>query len=360
MADALFVTTPKGIIKTANPAVSRLLGYGVKELINQPIAKFIKNEQFLHSLTEQANATPQELICHTQDGRKLIIAFSKSTIPGEQQENIVYIGRDITRQVIYLHRIKTLNQSLQQKTEELEQVNTELEAFSRTVSHDLRGPLSHISLFNQLMMVEYASQLDDQGRDYMTEIKEGCHRMNQLISDLLQLSRAKFQELNLDLIDLSDLGEDILFRLKRKERDRPVQIRIQPSIEVVGDYGLIKVVLENLLNNAWKYTSKETAPKIHLGIVSHVNHSFEQVKVLTQSQPGKIYFVRDNGAGFDMAKAQDLFAPFKRLHSQEEFEGTGVGLATVKRIIERHQGNIWAESIPGQGTTFYFTLNCSL
>jgi light-regulated signal transduction histidine kinase (bacteriophytochrome) len=235
-----------------------------------------------------------------------------------------------------------LEERVQQRTAELSEANRELEAFSYTVAHDLRGPLDNIGNIGFLLQEAYGDRLDADGRRFLDELMSGTRKMSTLIKDLLNLSRANRQAFHGQIIDLSGMANSILENLKAAEPERHVQISVAPGLMVLGDDGLLCVAMENLIGNAWKYTSKRADARIEFG---HMESAGETV-----------FFVRDNGAGFDPTYSDRLFQPFQRLHVQSDFPGTGVGLATVTRIIARHEGRIWAESGIGKGATFYFTV----
>ena len=242
--------------------------------------------------------------------------------------------------------LRQLNEELERRVRErtraLEDANRELESFSYSVSHDLRAPLRSIDGFSQVLVRRYQDQLDDTGRDYLDRVRRASQRMGQLIDDLLELSRVTRGPLRRLPVDLSALGESVAEELQRSDPERQVAFRIEPGLTVFGDTGLLRALLENLLGNAWKFTRHTPSPQITLGCLD---------------QDGKkVNFVRDNGAGFDSAYAHKLFTAFQRLHAQDEYEGTGIGLATVLRIVHRHQGTLWAEGAVGQGATIYFTL----
>jgi light-regulated signal transduction histidine kinase (bacteriophytochrome) len=221
--------------------------------------------------------------------------------------------------------------------------NRELESFSYSVAHDLRAPLRGIDGFSQALVEDCAGQLDDRGREYLKYIRESAQRMTQLIDDLLVLSRVTRADLNRTRVDLSSLARSVVERLQVSGTDRAVTWTIQDGLIATGDARLLRAALENLLGNAWKFTSKQPSARIEFGAL------FEKQHV--------VYFVRDNGAGFDMTYAGKLFGAFQRLHAAEEFEGTGIGLATVQRIVRRHGGRVWAEGAVGRGASFYFTLD---
>jgi signal transduction histidine kinase len=231
---------------------------------------------------------------------------------------------------------------LEQKHCDLEAVNQELAAFSYSVSHDLRAPLRAIDGFSHVLLSNYSSQLDDQGRHYLERVRSGTQRMAQLIDDLLSLSQITRGSLSRQRVDMTDVARNILAELERREAGRKVNCRVSDGLVVHTDPGLLSVMLENLLGNAWKFTSKQPLAKIEVG--------------KDESGGPPVFFVRDNGAGFDMEHSKKLFIPFQRLHSDIQFEGTGIGLATVHRVVSRHGGRVWAEAQPGQGATFFFTL----
>lgn len=235
-----------------------------------------------------------------------------------------------------------LEQRVEARTAALERANRELEAFSYSVSHDLRTPLRAIDGFSQALLEDYGDNLDDTGRDFLKRVRSGAQRMGQLIDDLLKLSRVSRSTLTRETVDISALASEIIAELRNQNSQREVAVKIAEGLTTVGDAQLLRIALENLLNNAWKYTGRRDAATIELGVSAH--------------SEGSCYFVRDNGAGFNMAYADKLFGAFQRLHDAKEFSGTGVGLATVQRIIDRHGGKIWAEAEVDRGSTFYFTL----
>ncbi|MCP3137076.1 sensor histidine kinase [Pyxidicoccus xibeiensis] len=241
----------------------------------------------------------------------------------------------------------SLERRVQELTAELQVVNEELEAFSYSVSHDLRAPLRAIEGFSRIVLEDYGPglPLDDQGREYLERISAGGKRMATLIEDLLKLSRVTRAGIRRLPVDLSEMAREVVDNLRRQEPDRAVTVSIAPAARTTGDPHLLRLVLENLLGNAWKFTGKKAAPRIELGV--------------EEKDGERWFFVRDDGAGFDMAYADKLFAPFQRLHSDAEFQGTGIGLATVQRIIRRHGGSVRAEARAGHGATFWFTLESS-
>lgn len=235
-----------------------------------------------------------------------------------------------------------LEQRVHQRTHELAVSNQELEAFSYSVSHDLRAPLRTIDGFSLALQEDFADKLNDEGRDYISRVRGGVQRMGTLIDALLQLSRVTRSEVQKEPVDLSQLATLVFNELKAADPERRVEFIAQPGLVVNGDARLLRIALENLIGNAWKFTSKTTEARIEFG---------------SSIRDGRtVYFIRDNGAGFDMQYVDRLFTAFQRLHGDREFKGSGIGLATVSRIIHRHHGSIGAESEPGRGTTFYFDL----
>ena len=271
------------------------------------------------------------------DGQETWVSTTK--VPLRDQEGKIIgtfgISRDITDR-------KRAGIALQKAKLEMEAANKELEAFSYSVSHDLRAPLRSVDGFSQALLEDYGDMLPPDGRNFLERIRSSAQRMAELIDDLLNLSKVTRASMKLVPVDLSQLAQGIVAELQRTHRERKVNINITPNLKVRGDPGLLQAVLENLLNNAWKFTSKREQAEIEFG------SKLENEET--------IYFIRDNGAGFDMAYVGKLFGAFQRLHAMTEYSGTGIGLATVQRIINRHGGRIWAEGAVDQGATFSFTL----
>ncbi len=226
--------------------------------------------------------------------------------------------------------------------ERLEAAYKELEAFSYSVSHDLRAPLRTISAFTQALADDLKFQLDEKSRDHLRRVLAAAARMSDLIDALLELSQITRTQLGRHRVDLSQMAQVIIEDLRRRDVTRKLSAEIAPDLVIDADARLMRIALENLIGNAWKFTANVERPKVTIGV--------EQV------EGERVFFVRDNGAGFDMASADRLFTPFQRLHATRDYAGTGIGLATVRRIIERHGGRIWAQAAPGEGATFFFTL----
>lgn len=238
--------------------------------------------------------------------------------------------------------IRMLNLNLEKRVRELSAANKELDAFSYTVSHDLRAPLIRMDGFTRALLEQYAGKLDDQGKLYLERVRSASQRMCQLVDDLLDFSRVSRADMRVEQLDLSDVVRAIVADIQSRNPERAVGFVIEDGVTAVGDLALARIVLVNLLENAWKFTRKQPQARIEFG------------RTFQNGVP--IYFVRDNGAGFDPAYSHKLFTPFDRLHSPADFEGTGIGLATVDRIVRRHGGRIWAEGEVQRGATFYFTL----
>lgn len=258
----------------------------------------------------------------------------------ESEKNKVgLVNEELEAQIEVRARVETQMRGV---NAELLAANKELEAFSYSVSHDLRAPLRGIDGFSLALLEDYADKLDARGKDYLYRVRAGSQRMGVLIDDLLNLARVTRTEIRVESTDLSALARLIVSDLQKAQPERRVELGIEKGVEALVDAHLMRIVLENLLGNAWKFTSKRESPCIEFG---------------RARRDGRIvYYVRDNGAGFDPAYAGRLFGAFQRLHDKSDFPGTGVGLATVQRIIHRHGGKIWAESAVGRGATFYFTL----
>ena len=238
---------------------------------------------------------------------------------------------------------KQLEESLREASKRLTESNKELDAFSYSVSHDLRAPLRSMDGFSKVLLEDHADRIDDVGKDYLKRIRAASQLMGQLIDDLLKLSRISRSEMRVETVDLSELGREIAAQLRNSSPDRNVEFVIADGLVARGDPHLLKIAIDNLMGNAWKFTGRHPAARIEFG--------------QDKTDGKKTFFVRDDGAGFDMAYVGKMFAPFQRLHSSDEFPGSGIGLATVRRIIGRHGGMIWAEGAVEKGATFHFTLD---
>jgi len=293
----------------------------------------------------ELNITPEELKRKIDYYREKQELLKKHAMELEkkikEREDEIVLRKKVEEEV------KQLNEELEQRvalrTSELEEVNKELKAFAYSISHDLRAPLRSIDGFSLILLEDYTNKLDDEGKDYLQRIRSNSQKMATLIEHILKLSQVAHMEISLKQVNLSDMVKNILDDLKHNDRERNVDTVIKEGIIVYSDEILMARVMENLLNNAWKYTSKHASAIIEFGIIDH------------EGRPA--YFIRDNGAGFDMSYSNKLFGIFQRLHGTDEFTGIGVGLATVQRIIHRLGGQIWAEGEIEKGATFYFTLS---
>ncbi|HSG32673.1 MAG TPA: PAS domain S-box protein [Thermodesulfobacteriota bacterium] len=261
-------------------------------------------------------------------------------------DSVMGVVEDITQRKKDENEIRSLNIDLEkrvaERTTQLRAANNELEAFSYSVSHDLRSPLRALDGFSQAVLEDYHDKIDDKGKDYLTRIRKASQRMSDLIDDLLNLSRLTRSDMEFADVNLSKLVSDKIDELKRIEPTRKIKVNIKNNVNVTGDPRLLNIAIENLIGNAWKFTSKSTNPMIEFGI--------------SNNSDKLIYYIKDNGAGFNMEYAGKLFGPFQRLHSDQDYRGSGIGLATVQRVITRHGGKIWAEGKEGKGATFFFTL----
>ncbi len=290
-----------------------------------------------------------EVLLNTKSGAQCAALISTERIAFDGEECLLCLIHDVTdrKKKEDEARIRTvdLEKRVGERTAELTSANKELESFAYSISHDLRAPLRGIDGFSHLLAEEYGEQLDAQGKGYLERVRAAAQRMGTLIDDILELSRVTRHSMRRSQVDLSRLAKEILEEQAHSAPERALEVAIAPDCTAFGDPQLLRVMMQNLLENAWKYTGKEAAPRIEFG---------------RETQGGEqVFFVRDNGVGFDMKYADRLFAPFQRLHKPEEFAGTGIGLATVARVVRRHGGRVWAESAPGNGATLRFTLGSS-
>ena len=353
MLDAL---DAEGNIIVWNQECERVTGYSAEEIIGNPQAwemvypDPVYRQNMMNLWAKMGhNYRNWEWNIVSKSGEIKTIAWSNIAaffpVPGWAGWGV---GVDVTERKQAELEVIQLNQTLEQKvnerTAELAAANKELEAFSYSVSHDLRAPLRGIDGFSKVLLERYADRLDEQGKHYLDRIRAGTQRMGELIQDMLMLSRVTRAEMKRVPVNLSTIAQEVSKDLSESQPERSVQWNIAPEIMVLGDAALLRIVLENLLSNAWKFTSNCTQTQIEFGKKFVSDHT-------------EVYFVQDNGVGFDMTYVNKLFIAFQRLHSTNDFPGTGVGLAIVQRIIHRHGGNVWAEGMINQGATFYFTLS---
>lgn len=300
-------------------------------------------QRFNAKLEKNGYLHNEEVNLKTLKGAEFVASITAVLKQDGKEGNFVdCIVEDISERKHNEQKIQQLNNTLRTHMDELEAINQELEAFSYSVSHDLRAPLRAIDGFSHILLSRYADKLDDTGKDRLDRIRAAAQRMGALIDDLLKLSRVSRVQLERETVDLSQIASEVVQELRHGEPERKVSFSIQPELSSLADRQLLRVVLDNLLGNAWKFTARRNDAEIEVG---------EQC-----NGEGCVFYVRDNGAGFDMRYVHKLFGAFQRLHDNSEFPGTGIGLATVQRVINKHGGRIWAESEVDKGTSFYFTL----
>jgi PAS domain S-box-containing protein len=329
-----------------NPAWTTTLGWTVEELCAAPFLDFVHPDDRAATERQSAALGEGEAVVsfenryRCRDGRYRWLLWNARAHNG-----VIYASaRDITQSRETMRQLDEANQTLRHRTVELEAANRELEAFSYSVSHDLRAPLRAIDGFCEVIEEDFGTAIDEGARDALRRVRAAATRMGTLIDALLSLSRVTRMDLQREDLDLSAVASSIVTERPDAATVAPA-VSIAPDLRGRGDPRLVRILLQNLLDNAWKYTSKTSQPRIEVGR-THLNGSSS-------------FYVRDNGAGFDMARAGKLFGVFQRLHAERDFDGTGIGLATVQRIIQRHGGRIWAEAAVGAGATFFFTLEPS-
>jgi signal transduction histidine kinase len=330
-----------GLVATAVVGFIVLLVLLVGALINEPI--LVLSRAAITAAEGKLDTTvplsgPKEIARVAEEFNHMV------AVRHEKELEIKKLNADLEKRVQErTAELEKTNTALTARSKDLETANKELEAFCYSVSHDLRAPVRTIGGFTKVLIEGYSHQLDESGKDYLDRTGRAVERMTELIDDLLELSRISRSKLVCTEVDLTALAADVSKELKATAPERPITFDLEPGLVARGDAGLLRVLIENLLGNSWKFTRKHNAPRIEFG--------------KEQSRGATVYFVRDNGAGFDMKYANKLFGAFERLHSPGEYEGHGIGLATVQRIVHRHGGHAWGEGRPGEGAIFYFTLS---
>jgi len=343
--DAIVTADHRGQITYVNHATEALFGRSAVALLGQPLTVLMPPRlreahaqglaRYLKTREPRVLGKTLEMPALRSDGTEIAIELSITTWAARGETSFAAIIRDISER-------KRIAATLEQRTRLLEATNRELEAFSYSVAHDLRAPLRAIDGFSQALLEDFGGKLNEVGRSYLTRVRVNAQRMAGLIDDLLELSRVARWELRREPVDLAAIARESLGSLQRAEPNRAVEIAIAGDTQTTGDPKLLAIVFDNLCGNAWKFTSKRTAPRIEIGA--------------EPAAAGRVFYVRDNGVGFDPKYTNKLFGVFQRLHAEADFPGTGIGLATVQRIVERHGGRVWAEGKVGDGATFYFTL----
>ncbi|MDP2818141.1 MAG: PAS domain S-box protein [Polaromonas sp.] len=358
IGDGVITINSQGIVRSTNPAAAKIFGYTPDKIIGHNINMLMPEpdhsahdghlKRYLGTGQAHMLGTGREVTAQRSDGGRFPMELHVSEFDLEGSRHFLGSMRDITERKQARDEVMRLNASLeervQKRTAQLQAANEELQAFSYSVSHDLRTPLSSIAGFSGLLSREMGSdEAGERTKHYLARIGAGVVQMSELIDALLKLAQLSRTSLRWDSVDLSTMAQTVLNGYQEREPGRVTRLDIQPGLVVQGDPQLLRQVLENLLGNAWKFCRQQTPTRI----------AFRR-----ESRPDgeTVYAVQDNGAGFDMAYSDKLFGAFQRLHTVAEFTGSGIGLATVQRIIARHGGRVWGESSPGQGATFYFTL----
>ena len=345
------ITAPDGRIVAVNDALARMLGYAREELVgaDNRLVTFPEDDAAMRErAADMATGASKEVRARrrfrTRDGSARWGDVTSSLRRDADGRPMYFIGSvvDMTDEVTAEAELRERSAELERTAARLHDANAELEAFSYSVSHDLRAPLRAVDGFSQILADDYGDVLDDAGKTNLQRIRTGAQRMNRLIDDLLALSRVGRTELQLDAVDVSAMAAATVEDLRAAAPERRVQVAVRPGLTAVADRGLVRVLLTNLLGNAWKFTAQQAEAHIEVGA--------------RDEDGGTVFFVRDDGIGFDQEHAEDVFTPFTRLDPQAGFAGSGIGLATVRRIVARHGGRCWAQGAPGEGATFFFTL----
>jgi len=340
-----------GAILESNPAMAEIAGLSQAAMAGTAFKRYFvdgaddfSRTQELQALREGVHRSTRRLRRNDGDIREVHLA--STLMPGDDGSDVARLVQvdDVTERVRAEAQVHALNRTLEsrveERTRELTQANHELESFAYIVSHDLRAPLRSIDGFGRILAERYGEVIDAQGQDYLARVRNAAARMDALIDALLKMSRISRGEFRRTPLDLSRMAREVLGELRQSEPQREVAVRVAPGLQAEGDAALVRNLLENLIGNAWKFTANTAGATIEFG-----------------AEPGGVFFVADNGAGFNADYAGKLFRPFQRLHRDDEFKGHGVGLASVRRIVERHGGTISAQGRPGGGATFRFTLS---
>ena len=339
-----FTIDKSGLILEANLTISEMLGYPKIELLGKPLNSFIFRDDidifFVHQRKLLSNNAAER--CVLRLVKKDHSTFYSQFVSIGFTANVSQTNSNTLISIVDITVRKHLEEDLANHSRELEYANKELESFTYSASHDLNAPLRTLIGFSDILLEDYADVLDETVKIFVRGIAQSAKKMNVLIEDLLRLAKISQAEISLEEVNLSIMASSIIHDLKLSQSQRNVDVTIQENLKTHADPHLLQIVLTNLLGNAWKYTSKKEKSHIEFRVF--------------QENDKEIFFVRDNGDGFDMAFAKKLFVPFQRLHADSDFSGSGIGLAIVDRIITRHKGRIWAEAEKGKGATFYFTL----
>lgn len=352
--DAIVSLDLQGRIASWNRGATRLFGYSLQDALDLRVADLAAADSrrqlggWFDQVVDGEPVDQGEISCRRADGNSFTAEVTIAPVRDHNGETIAasLIARDVTRRKETEEELRSIQADLEsrvaKRTEALRYVNAELEAFTYSASHDLRAPLRGIDGFSLALLEDYGEVLDDSAVRYIERIRSGANRMGEIIDALLMLSRISTVTLSLGRVDIGGISSEIVRELQEAEPEREVELVVQPDLVVRADPQLMRIALQNLLGNAWKFTRERDVAVITVGRTGEGDDS--------------AFFVRDNGAGFNMAYAEKLFAPFQRVHQPDRFEGSGIGLGTVQRVINRHGGKVWGVGRPDEGATFYFQL----